>query len=70
MTTTRGIQKAFLQSPFFAVVGASKDQNKYGTKVWLLQIPSIVILILGVSQVLKWYTTREFNVTPIHHVRE
>jgi len=27
------IQKAFLGSPTFAVVGASKDQNKYGTKV-------------------------------------
>jgi len=37
MTTevTRAIQKAFLASPFFAVVGASKDQSKYGTKVRL-----------------------------------
>jgi len=33
MTTSSTIQKAFLQSPFFAVVGASKDQNKFGTKV-------------------------------------
>jgi len=29
----RAIQKTFLSQPFFAVVGASKDQNKYGTKV-------------------------------------
>jgi len=33
MTTSNAIQKAFLQSRFFAVVGASKDQNKFGTKV-------------------------------------
>jgi len=34
MTTTFStIQKTFLRSPFFAVVGASKDQNKFGTKV-------------------------------------
>jgi hypothetical protein len=26
-------QKAFLSSPKFAVVGASKDQKKFGTKV-------------------------------------
>ncbi|KAF8637299.1 hypothetical protein AX16_010829 [Volvariella volvacea WC 439] len=30
---TRTIQKAFLSSPHFAVIGASKDQSKYGTKV-------------------------------------
>jgi len=33
MATSSAIQKTFLQSRFFAVVGASKDQNKYGTKV-------------------------------------
>ncbi|KIM45356.1 hypothetical protein M413DRAFT_66338 [Hebeloma cylindrosporum] len=27
------IQKAFLSAPYFAVVGASKDKNKYGTRV-------------------------------------
>ena len=27
------IKKVFLSSPRFAVVGASKDQTKYGTKV-------------------------------------
>ncbi|KAF6763138.1 CoA-binding protein [Ephemerocybe angulata] len=32
-TTTAAIQKTFLASPFFAVVGASKDQSKFGTKV-------------------------------------
>ncbi|PBK97717.1 NAD-P-binding protein [Armillaria gallica] len=29
----RAIQKVFLASPSFAVVGASKDQTKFGTKV-------------------------------------
>ncbi|KAF8236035.1 NAD(P)-binding protein [Tricholoma matsutake] len=29
----KAIQKAFLSQPFFAVVGASKDQSKYGTRV-------------------------------------
>jgi len=33
MTTSSAIQKTFLRSPFFAVVGASQDQNKSGTKV-------------------------------------
>ncbi|KAF8160707.1 CoA-binding protein [Crassisporium funariophilum] len=32
-TTVNAIQKTFLASPYFAVIGASKDQNKYGTKV-------------------------------------
>lgn len=27
------IQKIFVSSPYFAVVGASKDKSKYGTKV-------------------------------------
>ena len=31
--TTAEIQKLFLSSPRYAVVGASKDQSKYGTKV-------------------------------------
>ncbi|KAL0956898.1 hypothetical protein HGRIS_003004 [Hohenbuehelia grisea] len=31
--TTREIQQSFLASPYFAVVGASKDQAKFGTKV-------------------------------------
>ncbi|KAN0128723.1 NAD-P-binding protein [Lactarius tabidus] len=36
--TLAEIQKYFLSSPRFAVVGASKDQSKYGTKVlrWYL----------------------------------
>ncbi|KAF8813894.1 NAD(P)-binding protein [Phlegmacium glaucopus] len=33
MTTVAALQKAFLGSPSFAVVGASKDQSKFGTKV-------------------------------------
>ncbi|KAA1471849.1 NAD-P-binding protein [Dentipellis sp. KUC8613] len=32
-TNTTEIGKLFLSSPRFAVVGASKDQNKFGTKV-------------------------------------
>ncbi|KAK0221863.1 NAD-P-binding protein [Armillaria fumosa] len=31
--SARAIQKVFLSSPSFAVVGASKDQTKFGTKV-------------------------------------
>jgi hypothetical protein len=31
--TVASIQKVFLSSPRYAVVGASKDQSKYGTKV-------------------------------------
>ena len=34
MTTSSAIQTTFLRSPLFAVVGASKDQNKFGTKVF------------------------------------
>lgn len=33
MATVEGIQKTFLSSPYFAVVGASKDQKKFGTRV-------------------------------------
>ncbi|KDR75108.1 hypothetical protein GALMADRAFT_226757 [Galerina marginata CBS 339.88] len=33
MSTVNAIQKVFLAAPNFAVVGASKDQSKYGTKV-------------------------------------
>lgn len=40
MTTINPIQKTFLASPYFAVVGASKDQSKYGTKVVAVLISS------------------------------
>ncbi|KAG8945536.1 hypothetical protein FRC04_000739 [Tulasnella sp. 424] len=33
MPTTAEIQKLFLSSPRYAVVGASKDPSKYGTRV-------------------------------------
>ncbi|KAJ7760992.1 NAD-P-binding protein [Mycena metata] len=33
MANVAAIQKLFLSSPYFAVIGASKDQSKYGTKV-------------------------------------
>lgn len=33
MTTAQEIKKKFLSSPNFAVVGASKDQSKFGTKI-------------------------------------
>ena len=32
-TMTAELQQTFLQTPRFAVVGASKDQNKWGTKI-------------------------------------
>ncbi|KAJ8502428.1 hypothetical protein ONZ45_g8247 [Pleurotus djamor] len=31
--TVREIQQTFLASPYYAVVGASKDKSKFGTKV-------------------------------------
>jgi len=39
MATINAIQKTFLSAPHFAVVGASKDKSKYGTKVlnWYIQ---------------------------------
>ncbi|KAF8590917.1 NAD(P)-binding protein [Ramaria rubella] len=33
MSTVKEIQQRFMSSPQFAVVGASKDQSKFGTKV-------------------------------------
>lgn len=33
MSSLVATQKTFLSQPHFAVVGASKDQSKYGTKV-------------------------------------
>ncbi|KAJ7028493.1 NAD-P-binding protein [Mycena alexandri] len=33
MANVAAIQKLFLSSPYFAVIGASKDQNKFGTKI-------------------------------------
>jgi len=35
------IQKAFLSAPYFAVVGASKDKSKYGTRVRTIQTQGI-----------------------------
>ena len=39
MSSLTSIQKTFLSAPHHAVVGASKDQSKFGTKV---RIPTIV----------------------------
>lgn len=36
MSNTLELKKAFLSQPHFAVVGASKDATKFGTKVCLL----------------------------------
>jgi hypothetical protein len=36
MTNTIQKQKLFLSSPYYAVVGASTDQSKFGTKVLLV----------------------------------
>ncbi|KAJ7162110.1 NAD-P-binding protein [Mycena filopes] len=33
MANVAAIQRLFLASPYFAVVGASKDQSKFGTKI-------------------------------------
>ena len=49
MTTALAKQRLFLSSPRFAVVGASKDPSKFGTKVGHLHIlfSSSDILHLG-----------------------
>ncbi|KAJ7267666.1 NAD-P-binding protein [Mycena haematopus] len=33
MANIAAVQKLFMSSPYFAVVGASKDQTKFGTKI-------------------------------------
>ncbi|KAJ6538881.1 NAD-P-binding protein [Mycena vulgaris] len=33
MASVAAVQKLFLSSPYYAVVGASKDQTKFGTKI-------------------------------------
>ncbi|KAK7005992.1 NAD-P-binding protein [Favolaschia claudopus] len=33
MASLAAVQKLFLSSPYYAVVGASKDQTKFGTKI-------------------------------------
>ncbi|KAF7357849.1 NAD-P-binding protein [Mycena venus] len=33
MASIAAVQKLFLSSPYYAVVGASKDQTKFGTKI-------------------------------------
>ncbi|KAJ6594478.1 NAD-P-binding protein [Mycena capillaripes] len=33
MANVAAVQKLFLSSPYFAVVGASKDQTKFGTRI-------------------------------------
>lgn len=67
MPTTAEIQRLFLSSPRYAVVGASKDQSKYGTKVGSMHDVTIR-LVAHVMQVLKWYIARKKEVTPIHPV--
>ncbi|TDL24286.1 NAD-P-binding protein, partial [Rickenella mellea] len=44
MATVVEIQKLFLSAPRYAVVGASKDQTKYGTKVlrWYLTRDKVI----------------------------
>lgn len=62
-------QRLFLSSPRYAVVGASKDQTKFGTKVRLIRlIWTVLIAHEDFWEVLKWYQTRNKTVTPVHPV--
>lgn len=69
--TLAEIQKYFLSSPRFAVVGASKDQSKYGTKVRVQTLSCWHAHYLSTCgwQVLRWYLARNLSVTPVHPVR-
>jgi hypothetical protein len=69
-TQVAQIQKAFFSSTEFAVVGASKDQSKFGTKV-CIQMRAAVIgdrHSCMRDKVLKWYKNHDKIVTPIHPV--
>jgi hypothetical protein len=48
MSSKAEIKKAFFSQPHFAVVGASKDENKWGTKVGILHLyhPSLPPILL------------------------
>src|SRR6266404_103376 len=68
--TVANIQKYFLSSPRYAVVGASKDQSKFGTKVRVLNhSEKSRFSSTCASQVLLWYLERNLSVTPVHPVR-
>ncbi|KAF5351918.1 hypothetical protein D9756_007648 [Leucocoprinus leucothites] len=66
MTTAQEIKKKFLSSPNFAVVGASKDQSKFGTKVSASLPPLHLPLTHNCVQILKWYQARNLDITPVH----
>ena len=68
------VQATFLSAPKYAVVGASKDQTKFGTKVssFRISIRTRMRTIADTTtfeQVLKWYQARSKDVTPVHPVR-
>jgi hypothetical protein len=52
MSSKAEIKKAFFSQPHFAVVGASKDENKWGTKASTLHpyhpsVPPILFISLN-----------------------
>ena len=66
------IKQRFLSASTFAVVGASKDEQKYGTRVWLPTpefLGQELIITPGTQMVqgsqYKCYTNTPCNSTPV-----
>lgn len=59
-----------MSSPYFAVLGASKDQSKVGTKVGFVvsNVDCMHFLNVISRQILKWYQVRDKDVVPVHPV--
>ena len=70
MAAAQAAQRLFITSPQFAVVGASKDESKFGTKVlrWYLERNKLVTPIHPVSEGARqalchgWWGDLTFNV--------
>lgn len=68
MVTSAEKQKFFLTHKKYAVVGASTDQSKWGTKVILATLVDAPSLNEPLFQILQWYIARDRDVTPVHLV--
>lgn len=68
MSSITPTEKAFMAAPHFAVVGASKDTSKFGTRVCTSSPKARGLLISPNDQVLKWYQARTYDVVPVHPV--
>ena len=67
MVTSAEKQKFFLTHKKYAVVGASTDPSKWGTKAsWTILVSLTTTKPL--FQILQWYIARDKDVTPVHPV--